>query len=456
MDCAENSHDLPLPTAKDREALPHFLVISPPKTGSTWLAANLNCHPEVYIPDIKELDFFNHYLTSKGWEWYADMFRPGLGLIRGEATPSYCLMPAANVELVHSLLPRLKLIYIIREPISRTWSHARHCYRHRQTTFEGCNDAIDKVPNEKWIENFTNHSTTCAGQIVAHLKSWLAFFPREQIYVDFYPSIRSEPTQLLKRIFRFLGVSAINNFSFFQISQRLNEGVSRRLPAALAEYLHNMYAPTTAALAGFLKEKFDLSLPEEWLPLLQPSAAAARPVGTVAIMPPSSAFSPPRPATVPESAPLTTTTLAAPPRTNSPFLSFERRRLNYKHTPRTRTMNYFGYQLIYYKGYFFGIAHEVGLFDLQKMTEKEFVRLEEKGLIFRSPSLEWVKLQVTDKQLAPLYRPPGKPSIAFRARRYLVRRFNAFISGVAGRIQVLSPRVAAKLTPASRELQKSA
>jgi len=444
MSHAETLHGLPLPAAKDREVLPHFLVISPPKTGSTWLAANLNCHPESFIPDIKELDFFNHFLMSKGWEWYADMFRPGLGLVRGEATPNYCLMPAVNVQLVRAAMPNLKLIYIIREPVARAWSHARHCHRHRQTTFENCNDSIDKVPDEKWIENLTDHSTICAGRIMEHLQSWLTHFPREQMFVDFYPSIRTEPTQLLKRLFKFLGVSAIHNFSFFQISQRLNEGVSRRLPTPLAEFLRAMYAPAAAELAGFLRDTFDLSLPEEWRPLLQPAAKdAAASAATAASTLQPTALSTVSPATTP-SLPKT------PLRVSTPFLSFERLRLRYKHTPRTRDANYFGYLLVYYKGQFFGVAQQVGLFDLRKMTEKEVVRLEEKGLLFRSPSLEWVKLQVTDKQLAPLYRAPGKPSLAFRARRYLLRRLNSFVSGVAAKFQVLSPRIAVNLKPAPK------
>src|SRR5262245_27736386 len=170
MKGAVNISGLPVPAARDREALPNFLVISPPKTGSTWLAANLNCHPEIFIPDFKEIDFFQNFVHSKGWEWYADMFRHGLGLKRGEGTCNYCLMPAAKVQLIHSVMPRLKLIYLAREPVGRAWSHARHCFRHKHSTFTGYDGPIDTVPDEKWIENFTDHSSVCAGQVAEHLK----------------------------------------------------------------------------------------------------------------------------------------------------------------------------------------------------------------------------------------------------------------------------------------------
>jgi hypothetical protein len=39
-------------------SLPDFLVISPPKTGSTWLSHNLRCHPEIFVPPRKELRYF--------------------------------------------------------------------------------------------------------------------------------------------------------------------------------------------------------------------------------------------------------------------------------------------------------------------------------------------------------------------------------------------------------------
>ena len=39
--------------------LPQFLVISPSKTGSTWLADNLRCHPQIFVPAVKEVKYFS-------------------------------------------------------------------------------------------------------------------------------------------------------------------------------------------------------------------------------------------------------------------------------------------------------------------------------------------------------------------------------------------------------------
>src|SRR5712691_9258164 len=73
--------------------LPNFLVISAPKTGSTWLSVNLGLHPEIFIPERKELKYFSSYCQWFDLNWYLSHFRPGAGRTRGEASPAYALLP---------------------------------------------------------------------------------------------------------------------------------------------------------------------------------------------------------------------------------------------------------------------------------------------------------------------------------------------------------------------------
>ena len=49
-----------LPGAAARLPLPDFLGIGAQKAGTTWLAANLRRHPDVFIPERKELHFFDN------------------------------------------------------------------------------------------------------------------------------------------------------------------------------------------------------------------------------------------------------------------------------------------------------------------------------------------------------------------------------------------------------------
>lgn len=43
----------------------------------------------------------------------------------GEITPAYAILPSEQIGQIYSAFPNTKLIYLIRDPISRLWSHAR-------------------------------------------------------------------------------------------------------------------------------------------------------------------------------------------------------------------------------------------------------------------------------------------------------------------------------------------
>jgi hypothetical protein len=111
---------------------PDFLIVAPPKTGSTWLAYNLVCHPQVYVPPEKEIKYFSHLCEWLDLCWYVRQFLAGQGRIKGEATPSYALLPLQMIRQIHAHFPHLKLIFLLREPCGRAWSHARHCFRYSE------------------------------------------------------------------------------------------------------------------------------------------------------------------------------------------------------------------------------------------------------------------------------------------------------------------------------------
>src|SRR5947209_20422801 len=77
----------PVPHQKFVSLCPDFLIISPPKTGSTWLADNLRCHPEVFVPAIKEVKYFSSYFKSLDLGWYLGHFAVGAGRSRAKRRP---------------------------------------------------------------------------------------------------------------------------------------------------------------------------------------------------------------------------------------------------------------------------------------------------------------------------------------------------------------------------------
>ena len=54
--------------------LPNFIYIGPDKAGSSWLHEVLIRHEQVFMPDAKDLYFFDRYY-DRGVSWYATQFK---------------------------------------------------------------------------------------------------------------------------------------------------------------------------------------------------------------------------------------------------------------------------------------------------------------------------------------------------------------------------------------------
>jgi hypothetical protein len=243
---------------------PDFLIISPPKTGSTWLAENLRCHPQLFVPAIKEVRYFSSYFKALDLGWYLGHFAPGAGRVKGEASPSYALLPVERIRLIRRIMPELKLIFLLRDPVARAWSHAKHTYRFGEANFASCSLPLEAVPYGQWQENFSHEWCLANGDYLGQLRRWLSVFPKEQVYVGFYESIAHEPQALLRRLFRFLGVESDLDLAAFPAEERILPGLRGTLPPTLAEDLWRLLSGRTEELASFLAEQFGLAPPTEW------------------------------------------------------------------------------------------------------------------------------------------------------------------------------------------------
>jgi hypothetical protein len=121
--------------------LPTFLIIGAMKGGTTSLHGYLRQHREVFMPERKELNFFlDEYAGppidppeernwSRGLTWYEQQFAGAEGeLAVGEASPNYSRYPTypGVAERIAAVVPKVKLIYLVRNPIDRVFSHYLH------------------------------------------------------------------------------------------------------------------------------------------------------------------------------------------------------------------------------------------------------------------------------------------------------------------------------------------
>ena len=105
---------------------PDFLILGAQRCGTSSLHHWLSQHPDIWLPDEKELHFFDLNWHA-GPSWYRGMFTDD-GRVVGEATPIYLFYPNVD-DWVHEVAPDCKFIVLLRDPVDRAYSHYHHALR---------------------------------------------------------------------------------------------------------------------------------------------------------------------------------------------------------------------------------------------------------------------------------------------------------------------------------------
>lgn len=101
--------------------LPNLLVIGAMNAGTTSFYHYLRFHPDIRMSTPKELQFFGDgWNWERGLDWYASHFDPSFA-VNGEVSPLYSTLTEHPEipERVGRLLPDVRLIYLVRDPIER-------------------------------------------------------------------------------------------------------------------------------------------------------------------------------------------------------------------------------------------------------------------------------------------------------------------------------------------------
>jgi hypothetical protein len=276
---------------------PNFLGIGAQKAATNWVWHNLKLHPDVWMPPIKELHYFDRslhypspsYLVSPGiatrlfgrqrhnsefrrvffrplassllhgrwgelrWRlkhffgryddrWYMSLFDTEAEKVRGEITPSYSILDAQDVSGIKSLLPDLKVILILRNPIDRAWSHIRFDW----TT--GRFSGIDSLNIMKAFIDSPNQQLR--GDYIRTIDNWGAHFPKEQFFIGFYDDIMANPGKLLCELCSFLGIAQRSYSEMDNVGDRIFASRGKQLPDELRRYLAEKYRPEIERLSA--------------------------------------------------------------------------------------------------------------------------------------------------------------------------------------------------------------
>lgn len=249
--------------------LPHFVVISVERGGTTSLYRYLEQHPCVAGAFRKEVDFFD-FNWSRGLDWYRAHFpgrwqdawtrlRRGRPLVTGEATPYYLYHPLVPARMARTL-PDVRLIALLRNPVERAYSHYQMNCRQKKETLS-FSEAIEREPERvageyerlergeiEFSESHYKFGYLLRGLYVDRLQHWHKHFPPGRMLVLRSEDLYEDPAAVVERAVAFLGLPPWRPERF----KAYNQKPYAPIQPALREWLAAYFAPHNERLYAYL------------------------------------------------------------------------------------------------------------------------------------------------------------------------------------------------------------
>jgi hypothetical protein len=183
--------------------LPHFLIVGAMKAGTTTLRHYLQGVEQVWIYPGEVRFFSQDQKYAKGLGWYESLFEQAAGkAVIGEKSPAYSFQPRVP-QRIHDCLPDVKLIWLFREPVARTYSHYWHSATRgkERLSFRTAIAREDERVRRNLLRGYKKRS-----RYAEQVSRYLEFFRREQMLFLLFEDLVKDPALVLNHLLEFLEV----------------------------------------------------------------------------------------------------------------------------------------------------------------------------------------------------------------------------------------------------------
>lgn len=276
---------------------PHFLIIGAQKAATTSLHRYLVQHPQITAPYLKEVHYFwIDKLYNLGEARYNKRFfalkrpfsRPQPSYYAFDATPDNLYYPYV-AERIYKYNPKLKLVVVLREPVSRAYS-AWNMYKQlgkKKLPFTNVTDwltpnYINNKPNNlrkllyqqeggypsfenivavemEYIKQKTTHlepSFIRRGLYAQQLANFYQYFPKEQILVLEHKAIKANLAEQLNALLHFIGLPKYN-WAGLNTKARNVHPYDEPIGAGIKQQLQEFYQPYNEQLFNLLGKNYN-------------------------------------------------------------------------------------------------------------------------------------------------------------------------------------------------------
>lgn len=197
---------------------PNFLVLGAPKCGTTSLQYYFEQHPDVFVPFIKEANYFafdiplNKRRAKNEQEFWAMFEEVKNESAIGEVSIWYMYSQIASQKIKETLGDDVKLIAMVRNPIQATYSMYNQWTFVGEEDIENFEDALDADAERKakskegvWKgSEFFMYADIY--KYTEQLKRYYEIFDKDQIKVVLYDDFRKDTEGAFRDMLRFLEV----------------------------------------------------------------------------------------------------------------------------------------------------------------------------------------------------------------------------------------------------------
>ena len=232
----------------ERHRLPDFLGLGTQKGGTSTLHALLKTHPDVFLPSCKEVHYFSLH-ADQTHHWYAGHYATANRRQRcGDITPYYLFHPEAP-QRIRTLLPRVRMVVLLRDPVERCLSQVFHA---RRLGFEPLEpEAALDAESERLASgsefSLQKHSYQARSRYLEQMDRYEKLFHRNQLLVLRSEELFEQPELIWLPILQFLG---LRNQPLPKPLPHRNrgKGESKGVRPQLRERLRREFAATAAGV----------------------------------------------------------------------------------------------------------------------------------------------------------------------------------------------------------------
>jgi len=274
-----------------------LLSIGAMKSATSWLYMMLRDHPQIEATPVKEVHYFGYHNTGYRMLDFADrlntfkqevihlradqpmMVRASLewfnrfvadpvddawfaGLYSDPMGPAWCaefsnlnaLLPQAGWDHVRRTAHRTRIIYILRNPLERLWSHTRF-----HLTYTGARHKLDEWGEQDFKTFLAQPEIRDHCHYARTLAALEQNFPSDDYHVILHDDIETAPHRVLAGLEAFLGI-APRAYQTADLMRRHNPSASHPMPPTFIAAAHRLVEAELAAL-----ELHDFDIPPQWL-----------------------------------------------------------------------------------------------------------------------------------------------------------------------------------------------